>query len=79
MHSPITRLTENSNLIKLTGHPDSFGGPKNIQICVRRSLPMHASEQVNVIGLVSIIYIRECGSTLYVGMAHTAPPMQTSG
>ena len=47
-----------NNLIKLTGHPDSFGGPKNIQTCVRRSLPVHASKQVNVIGLV-FIYISE--------------------
>ena len=30
-------------------------------------LPVRASEQCNVIGLVSV-YIGECGSTLYVGL-----------
>ena len=42
-------------------------------------LPVRTSEQGNVIGLVSVyIYIRECGSTLYVGLAHAVPPTNTN-
>ena len=36
-----------------------------------------ASEQGNVIGLVSV-YIREYGSTLYVGLAHAVSPTNTT-
>ena len=37
----------------------------------------HASEQGNVIGSVRI-YIREYGSTLYVGLAHAVSPTNTN-
>ena len=40
-------------------------------------LPTHASEQGNVIGLVSV-YIREYGSTLYVGLARAVSPTITN-
>ena len=40
-------------------------------------LPVRASEQGNVIGSVRI-YIRECGSTLYVGLARAVSPTNTN-
>ena len=40
-------------------------------------LPVRASEQGNVIGLVSV-YIREYGSTLYVGLARDVSPTNTN-
>ena len=40
-------------------------------------LPMCASEQGDVIGLVSV-YIREYGSTLYVGLARAVSPTNTN-
>ena len=40
---------------------------------------MRASEHGNVIGLVSVyIYIREYGSTLYVGLARAVSPTNTN-
>ena len=42
-------------------------------------LPARASEQGNVIGLVSVyIYIREYSSTLYVGLARAVSPTNTN-
>ena len=41
------------------------------------SLPVHASEQGNVIGFVHM-HIREYGSTLYVGLARAASPTNTN-
>ena len=46
-----------------------------LSLCVYIFLPAHASEQGNVILSVRI---RECGSTLYVGLARTAPPTNTN-
>ena len=40
-------------------------------------LPARASEQGNVIGSVSV-YIREYGSTLYVGLARAVSPTNTN-
>ena len=40
-------------------------------------LPARASEQGNVIGLVSV-YIREYDSTLYVGLARAVSPTNTN-
>ena len=40
-------------------------------------LPARTSEQGNVIGLVSV-YIREYGSTLYVGLARAVSPTNTN-
>ena len=31
-----------------------------------------------VMGTIFLIYIRECGSTLYVNLAHIAPPTNTN-
>ena len=42
-------------------------------------LPARASEEGNVIRLVSVyIYIREYGSTLYVGLARAVSPTNTN-
>ena len=48
---------------------------------VYKFITLAASEQGNVIGLVSVyiyIYIREYRSTLYVGLARTVPPTNTN-
>ena len=39
-----------------------------LEVSYLECLPARASEQGNVIGLVSV-YIGECGSTLYVGLS----------
>ena len=44
---------------------------------VEHLLPARAIEQGNVIGLVSV-YIREYGSTLYVGLARAVSPTNTN-
>ena len=42
-------------------------------------LPARANEQGNLIGSVSVyIYIREYGSTLYVGLARAVSPTNTN-
>ena len=49
----------------------SFLGPAK---CWRPSLPPDKIGKF----LLFFIKIRECGSTLYVGLAHTAPPINTN-